>query len=648
MESVKKRLAAVAAAACLCVTILPVTAMAEEAENDRGVLHYEEMIAPQYQDAGAFSNGLAPVKKNGKWGYIDTDNKTVIPFRYDVAGTFSEGYAVVGTLVGTDPQYETDWDTGESTVVGTWYTYELSFVDTQGTEKDFICDQMYDDTTDGYYSGPITYVTDEPEIPSHMYFHNGYIVLSNPNEPGGFLYNTAGRAVDLSIPDNSWLYPIGWQVNENTVIIGDTVIEGGSQHYLDLKTGKVMEIDVSKYSKDSFAFAELRPFNQGLAMVGIYTWNDKTYEYEGTWGVIDESGKFVIQPTYTDFRVSDVYGDYEIFGVTGLAMVKNSAGKWGAIDKSGKTVLPFQYDHLYSYNFGMAAFEQNGKWGYLDSKGKVVIPAQYAQTTGFGDDGYAVAYDGTKAFLIDDTGNAIPGADKLDPETYFEEQENSDVPVVYTPDEYVVITENGKYGFGHITYNPALPEKREMSSWAYEEVTAAIEEDLVPNYLQNLYLNNINRNEFCDLTIQAISETMDKDIEDIVLEKTGKTLAQWRKEYPFYDSTSSNVIAAYALGIVTGRGNGVFDPYSAITRQEAAAFLMRSAKVLGLDTTNITAAGFKDESKVGLVFKDAVNFVYQINVMNGTGGGNFSPTGKYTREQSYITIYRLFQAVMDM
>jgi hypothetical protein len=105
------------------------------------------------------------------------------------------------------------------------------------------------------------------------------------------------------------------------------------------------------------------------------------------------------------------------------------------------------------------------------------------------------------------------------------------------------------------------------------------------------------------------------------------------------------VIAANALGIVNGRGDGTFDPYATITRQEAAAFLMRSAKVLGMDTSGVTAAGFADSGDVGVWFTDAVNFVYQINVMGGTGNNSFSPLGTYTREQSYITIYRLFLAV---
>ena len=33
--------------------------------------------------------------------------------------------------------------------------------------------------------------------------------------------------------------------------------------------------------------------------------------------------------------------------------------------------------------------------------------------------------------------------------------------------------------------------------------------------------------------------------------------------------------------------------------------------------------------------------------MNGTGNDSFSPRNTYTREQSYMTIYRLFVAVLE-
>lgn len=42
-----------------------------------------------------FREGLVPMKKNGKFGYINEENDIVIPFNYDWAGPFSEGFAVV-------------------------------------------------------------------------------------------------------------------------------------------------------------------------------------------------------------------------------------------------------------------------------------------------------------------------------------------------------------------------------------------------------------------------------------------------------------------------------------------------------------------------------------------------------------------------
>lgn len=42
-----------------------------------------------------FCEGLVPVKKNGKYGYINDENGIVIPFVYDYAEAFSEGFAVV-------------------------------------------------------------------------------------------------------------------------------------------------------------------------------------------------------------------------------------------------------------------------------------------------------------------------------------------------------------------------------------------------------------------------------------------------------------------------------------------------------------------------------------------------------------------------
>ena len=52
-------------------------------------------IPAKYEDAGTFGEGLAPVCLYGKYGFIGKDGSMVFPFKYDFAGSFSEGLALV-------------------------------------------------------------------------------------------------------------------------------------------------------------------------------------------------------------------------------------------------------------------------------------------------------------------------------------------------------------------------------------------------------------------------------------------------------------------------------------------------------------------------------------------------------------------------
>lgn len=57
------------------------------------------VIAPQFDDAQPFSEGLAPVRvgdaDSGRWGYVDTTGRMVIQPKFTWAGPFSEGRAAV-------------------------------------------------------------------------------------------------------------------------------------------------------------------------------------------------------------------------------------------------------------------------------------------------------------------------------------------------------------------------------------------------------------------------------------------------------------------------------------------------------------------------------------------------------------------------
>lgn len=61
--------------------------------NQQGTL----VIEMKFDEASAFSEGLAAVKLDGKWGYIDKEGKFVIAPQFQLACNFSEGLAVVST-----------------------------------------------------------------------------------------------------------------------------------------------------------------------------------------------------------------------------------------------------------------------------------------------------------------------------------------------------------------------------------------------------------------------------------------------------------------------------------------------------------------------------------------------------------------------
>lgn len=56
---------------------------------------HDIVIEPQFENAQFFNEGLAAVKKNGKWGYIDTSATVIIPYQFEAANWFENGLAGV-------------------------------------------------------------------------------------------------------------------------------------------------------------------------------------------------------------------------------------------------------------------------------------------------------------------------------------------------------------------------------------------------------------------------------------------------------------------------------------------------------------------------------------------------------------------------
>lgn len=81
------------------------------------------VIAQQFENAGEFSDGLAPVSVGGKWGYVNHEGVLVIEPRFCEFHGFSEGLAVAATC-GLGP--------GDPVETSYYETFRRGFIDKAG------------------------------------------------------------------------------------------------------------------------------------------------------------------------------------------------------------------------------------------------------------------------------------------------------------------------------------------------------------------------------------------------------------------------------------------------------------------------------------------------------------------------------------
>ncbi len=200
---------------------------------------------------------------------------------------------------------------------------------------------------------------------------------------------------------------------------------------------------------------------------------------------------------------------------------------------------------------------------------------------------------------------------------------------------------------GHkVIRRPNVFGNASTSSWALPEAQEAYRAGLIIPAVRYTMTDSITRAEFCSLLMNMLSKKLGKSTDKILSEK-GLTV----DKKAFVDTSAADVLAANALGIVNGKGDGKFDPSGTIKRQEAAAMLQRAAvNVLGVEKANSASLTFTDEDTFDTWGRDAIAFVSASvdksgrKVMGGVEGGRFAPHELYTKEQSVLTVLRLFNA----
>jgi hypothetical protein len=341
------------------------------------------VIEAKYEDAMAFIRGSAVVSIKDKYGLIDKNGNEITPFQYDSIIPFSAACCIVqqnnkfgfianGTgKVLVDPNYDRVY----------YYTDELCVVEKgQGlgivnSEGKLMCEPVLQDLQE--FNGPCAIVTQYDTTDQLNYLMS---IVSGSGSGKAGLINRSGKII------------IQPQYDE----IFDDAAHG---YYFPL-------------IRDKNINADTLPENSPLF-------------YQGLYGITDTTGKIIAVPQFDE---QPVWGE-NFFRVR----VNN---KYGFADKSGKIVIPAQWEYATAFNEGKAIVSDNGKTGIINTNGEIV-QSNLGEGAGLYQFHAGLARcrsnSGLYGFLNDKGERVIPvkfdAADDFDPEI-----------------RMAIVSENGNYG----------------------------------------------------------------------------------------------------------------------------------------------------------------------------------------------------------
>lgn len=342
--------------------------------------------------AGRYSEGMAfyqPGKRSG-FGFKDTTGKEAIPQEYEDAGDFSEGLAPVAMKVDVnDPAQTKEWTRATKHVLAirdaqSWgpkrgelddadavghgeaktFTFMVTAPKTVG-KCNFQCQMFQGDSGFGAFSTMVTVkivaeLTNAPVAIESPKPADGSAALkpaapavssAKPNAP---VQVNGATFVSQNVPD-AMTTGQTYKVSVTMKNTGPKVVKWG---FIDKTNAKVIQPQ----------FGKARSFSGGLAAAAIS--EEQTSVGPGgkpavvtvlRWGCIDKTGKIVVQP------------QYDFVGPLSEGMIRIVAkGKHGYIDATGKMIIEPKFDYAWDFSKGLARVAVGDCEGYVDKTGKYV------------------------------------------------------------------------------------------------------------------------------------------------------------------------------------------------------------------------------------------------------------------------------------
>jgi len=303
-----------------------------------------------YQEVGEYSDGLFPIKRNGKWGFMNRSGKEVIYCVYDSISVFSRDMITVSFH-------------GESGVIdrkGNWIITprkgQIELIDRE------------------YFLLHTTKETRFYKVPDELIYFTQYPIKN----VDGYL---------LEKVDSGTF----WQIDYDGVRIQESSIDDMYPIYKDSvyvinDRGKVgLRIRGRRDVYFSPDYQELFPPSEGFMRVKV----------DNRYGFVDFDGKLRIAHRY------ELASDFK----DGLAAVK-ILGKWGFINKQEEIVIQPLYESVSDFENGLARVEKDGLFGLIDGSGELIEAIRFSMIRKLETNHFLVIENGLYG-LMDENGEII-------------------------------------------------------------------------------------------------------------------------------------------------------------------------------------------------------------------------------------------------
>lgn len=330
--------------------------------------------------------------------------------------------------------------------------------------------------------------------------------------------------------------------------------------------------------------------------------------------------------------IADPGEDYSIscyLGYDRLLISTQAFTYYAVIDLDGNIIIPFhsnlEINETFRFDHGLGYLREgpilSGTYTdiLIDTNGKEVLRARFP-------DPFEDKPEGnTFSFYALQDGFTL-GRDSI-LSTYTGTREY--VPYIFWVDDCPYAAEIEKLvsgSSGSSTGSTDPTPSQQPSSWAKADVDRAIAANILPAELRGAYGQPATRREFC-----LLADALYTAVKGSAAPQTAT----------FTDTTDPAVLRMASVGVVNGVGDGAFNPNGQLNREQAATMLARLAGALGKPLAE-SAPTFADSGSVSGWARAAVGQMQKSGVMGGVGNNQFSPAGSYTREQSTVTIMRLY------